>query len=216
MPASCSVSGSVLVHGALILATGGTGLVRAAYSSGKPAYGVGPGNVPAYIDRSADIAAAASAITSSQSFDNGTLCCSEQGLILDKPIAKAFIAELVKRGAHVCDDDETKKLGRLANVGSNAAGWISDEQKESIARGLAEMGQTRTWNLLIDVIAQTGHYGPNAQNLTDFIPEGEKRYWLHIALGRDLIQGDGLPCGTTPGAACQVDVLGTQLEEVTE
>ena len=53
-------------------------------------------------------------------------------------------------------------------------------------RALAELGQTRTWNLLIDVIAQIGHYGPNAQGLTDFIPEGEKRYWLHVALGRDL------------------------------
>ena len=73
------------------------------------------------------------------------------------------------------------------------------EQEQAVARALAEMGQTRTWNLFIDVIAQTGHYGPNAQNLTDFISEGEKRYWLHIALNRD----DGT-------------VLGTQLEEVAE
>jgi hypothetical protein len=96
--------------------------------------------------------------------------------------------------------------GRLANVGSNAAGWTSDEQKESIARALAEMGQTRTWNLLIDVIAQTGKYKPNSQDLTgsNFVVEGEKRYWLHIALGRDL-NSDG-----------SVDVLGTQLEEVVE
>jgi hypothetical protein len=96
--------------------------------------------------------------------------------------------------------------GRLANVGSTAAGWSSDEQKEAIARGLAEMGQTRTWNLLIDVIAQTGKYKPNASDLTgsNFVVEGEKRYWLHIALGRDL-NSDG-----------SVDVLGTQLEEVVE
>jgi hypothetical protein len=89
--------------------------VKAAYSSGKPAYGVGPGNVPAYIDRSADIAWAAEAITSSQSFDNATLCCSEQGLVLDRPIAEKTIAELVKRGAHVCDERETKLLARLCN-----------------------------------------------------------------------------------------------------
>jgi len=89
------------------------------------------------------------------------------------------------------------------------------EQEQAVARALAEMGQTRTWNLFIDVIAQTGHYGPNAQNLTDFTPEGEKRYWLHIALGRDLIQSDGTPC--LPGqTGCQVDVLGSQLEEVAE
>ncbi|HEY4270793.1 MAG TPA: Ig domain-containing protein [Candidatus Udaeobacter sp.] len=76
---------------------------------------------------------------------------------------------------------------------------VNDETKQTIARALADTGQARTWNLMIDVIAQTGHYGPNAQGLTDFILEGEKRYWLHIALDRD----DGT-------------VLGSQLEEVVE
>jgi len=97
--------------------------------------------------------------------------------------------------------------GRLANVGSSAAGWTSDEQKEAIARALAEMGQTRTWNLFIDVIVQTGKYAPGTTDVTQankFTVEGEKRYWLHIALGRDL-NADG-----------SVDVLGTQLEEVIE
>jgi hypothetical protein len=93
--------------------------VKAAYSSGKPAYGVGPGNVPVYVDRSADVAAAAAAITSSQSFDNGTLCCSEQGIVMDKAIAKQLVAELVKRGAHVCDERETEKLARLCNRGGH-------------------------------------------------------------------------------------------------
>lgn len=111
-------TGALMKHKdvALILATGGTGLVTAAYSSGRPAYGVGPGNVPCYVDRSADIPWAAASITASQSFDNATLCCSEQGLVLDAPIAKQLVAELVKRGAHVCDDDETKKLAKLCNV----------------------------------------------------------------------------------------------------
>jgi hypothetical protein len=91
------------------------------------------------------------------------------------------------------------------------------EQEEAIARALAEVGQTRTWNLLIDVIAQTGRYAPDATNVTQankFIVEGEKRYWLHIALGRDLIHADGTPCWD--GVGCQVDVLGSQLEEVVE
>ena len=100
---------------ALILATGGTGLVQAAYSSGKPAYGVGPGNVPVYIDRSADIAAAARHITASQSFDNATLCCSEQALVLDRPIADAFLAEMKRRGAYLCDERETELLAKLCN-----------------------------------------------------------------------------------------------------
>ncbi|MFN0008074.1 MAG: aldehyde dehydrogenase family protein [Planctomycetota bacterium] len=110
-------TGALMKHRdvALILATGGSGLVAAAYSSGKPAYGVGPGNVPAYIDRSADVAWAAQAITSSQSFDNGTLCCSEQGVVLDKPIAGLFLAEMVRRGAHMADERETQLLGRLCN-----------------------------------------------------------------------------------------------------
>jgi acyl-CoA reductase-like NAD-dependent aldehyde dehydrogenase len=114
-------TGALMKHKdvALILATGGTGLVKAAYSSGKPAYGVGPGNVPVYVDRSADLAAAASAIVSSQSFDNATLCCSEQGIVMDRPIVKAFLAELVKRGAHVCDERETEKLARVCNRGGH-------------------------------------------------------------------------------------------------
>src|SRR6185436_16727771 len=69
-----------------------------------------------YIDRSADVAWAAQAITSSQSFDNATLCCSEQGLILDAPIANQLVSELVKRGAYLCNEDETKKLAKLCNV----------------------------------------------------------------------------------------------------
>jgi hypothetical protein len=106
----------------------------------------------------------------------------------------------------VTHTDLTRAIAaRLAAAGGSAIGSTT-EQKESIARALAEMGQTRTWNLLIDVIAETGKYKPNAQNLTgsNFVVEGEKRYWLHIALGRDL-NADGT-----------VDVLGTQLEEVIE
>jgi len=97
-------------------------------------------------------------------------------------------------------------VARLANAVGTTIG-TTEEQKETIARALAEVGQTRTWNLLIDVIAQTGRYSPDATNITQankFIVEGEKRYWLHIALGRDL-NADG-----------SVDVLGTQLEEVIE
>ena len=95
---------------AIILSTGGTGLVKAAYSSGKPAYGVGPGNVPAYVDRSADLVGAAEALISSQSFDNATLCCSEQALVLDRPIAERMLSELAARGAHLCSPDETRML----------------------------------------------------------------------------------------------------------
>jgi hypothetical protein len=95
---------------------------------------------------------------------------------------------------------------RLAGIAGARIG-ASEEQKETIARALAEVGQTRTWNLLIDVIAQTGRYAPGTASITEankFTVEGEKRYWLHVALGRD-VNDDG-----------SVDVLGTQLEEVIE
>ena len=68
---------------AVILATGGTAMVHAAYSSGKPAFGVGPGNVPAYVDRSADVPIAAGRILASKCFDNGTICSSEQAIVAD-------------------------------------------------------------------------------------------------------------------------------------
>ncbi|MGA7273845.1 MAG: hypothetical protein WBX14_03280, partial [Candidatus Udaeobacter sp.] len=91
-------------------------------------------------------------------------------------------------------------VARLVRVGADT-GWTK-EQKEAIARALAEMGQARTWNLMIDVIAQTGKCAPGETDR--FIVQGEKRYWLHIALARDL------------NTDRTVDVLGAQLEEVTE
>ena len=76
-------------------------------------------------------------------------------------------------------------IARLASlVASTPFGAGSEEVKETIARALVEVTQTRTWNLLIDVIAQTGRYAPNAESLSDFVVQGEKRYWLHIAIDR--------------------------------
>jgi acyl-CoA reductase-like NAD-dependent aldehyde dehydrogenase len=111
-------TGALMKHPkvAMILATGGSGLVNAAYSSGKPAYGVGPGNVPVYVDRSADVEQAARWLVESQGFDNGTLCCSEQALVLDRPLAEAMLKALAKRGAHLCNEEETRKLERFCNV----------------------------------------------------------------------------------------------------
>jgi acetaldehyde dehydrogenase (acetylating) len=102
---------------ALILATGGPGLVRAAYSSGKPAIGVGPGNAPAYVEKSAEIEQAAEAIVQSQVFDNGTLCCSEQALVVDASVKQALIAAMKARDAWFCSADEAKKLGALVVKG---------------------------------------------------------------------------------------------------
>ena len=94
----------------LILATGGTGLVKAAYSAGKPAFGVGPGNVPAYVEKTADVAKAVRDILTGTCFDNGTLCSSEQSIVCDEAVKDAVLEELKKQGAHVCSPSEKKLL----------------------------------------------------------------------------------------------------------
>jgi acetaldehyde dehydrogenase (acetylating) len=97
---------------ALILATGGTGLVRAAYSAGKPAFGVGPGNVPTYIEKTADVAKAVKDILTGKCFDNGTLCSSEQSIICDEAVKDAVLDQLKKQGAYVCNPQEKTQLER--------------------------------------------------------------------------------------------------------
>ena len=94
----------------LILATGGTGMVKAAYSSGKPALGVGPGNVPCYIDKTAKLKTSVNDLVMSKSFDNGMICASEQSVIIDKDIQKEFEALMKDAGCYFLSDSETKKL----------------------------------------------------------------------------------------------------------
>jgi acetaldehyde dehydrogenase (acetylating) len=96
----------------VILATGGMGMVRAAYSSGKPAYGVGPGNVPAYVERSADVTGAVRDIFAGTTFDFGTLCSSEQSIICDRAIREEVLAEIEAQDGHVLDSSECEILGR--------------------------------------------------------------------------------------------------------
>lgn len=94
----------------LILATGGPGMVSAAYSSGKPAIGVGAGNAPAVIDESADIILAVNSIIHSKTFDNGMVCASEQSVIVLDKVYEEAKAEFAKRGAYFLNDDEKNKL----------------------------------------------------------------------------------------------------------
>jgi acetaldehyde dehydrogenase (acetylating) len=97
---------------ALILATGGTGLVKAAYSAGKPAFGVGPGNVPSYIEKTADVPKAVRDILTGKCFDNGTLCSSEQAIVCDEAVKDSVLEELKKQGAYVCNSQERTQLER--------------------------------------------------------------------------------------------------------
>ena len=97
----------------IILATGGLGLVKAAYSSGKPAYGVGPGNVPSFIERTAELEKAVKDVIAGKSFDNGTVCASEQSVIADAPVADKVLQLLQQHGCHLCTDDEKARLEKV-------------------------------------------------------------------------------------------------------
>jgi len=97
---------------AMIDATGGRGVVKAAYSSGKPALGVGAGNTPVYLEKSADLDMAVVDIITSKTFDNGTICASEQTLVIDDEIYDAVLQKFAELGAHLCNEKETRLLER--------------------------------------------------------------------------------------------------------
>ena len=104
------LSGMIMREADMILATGGPGMVKAAYSSGKPAIGVGAGNTPAIVDSTADIKLAASSILHSKTFDNGMICASEQSTIVLADVYDEFKAEMQKRGAYFLSPEETDKV----------------------------------------------------------------------------------------------------------
>jgi acetaldehyde dehydrogenase (acetylating) len=109
---------------AVILATGGTPMVRAAHSVGKPAYGVGPGNVPVYVDQSADVDQAARLITASKAFDYSTICATEQSVVADKPIAAQLRERMQAEGAYFVSPEQAQALRALLfreNLVINAA-----------------------------------------------------------------------------------------------
>ena len=120
----------------LILATGGPAMVKAAYSSGKPAIGVGAGNGPAYIHRSADVARAVSCILRSKDFDHGTVCASEQSIIVEKSMEQAVRQEAAKQGFYFMSTDEAGKLAKLL---FRPTGALNPEIVGRPAAKLAEM-----------------------------------------------------------------------------
>jgi acetaldehyde dehydrogenase (acetylating) len=97
----------------VILSTGGSGIVRAAYSSGKPAYGVGPGNVPVLLDKSADVEEAVGKVVQGKSFDFGTVCSSEQAIVAEHGLRERIMAALKARKAFICDAKQTEALAKL-------------------------------------------------------------------------------------------------------
>lgn len=121
----------------IILATGGPGMVNAAYSSGKPALGVGPGNNPAIIDDTADVELSVNSIIHSKTFDNGMICASEQAVIVDKEIAKAFEDYMKANNCYFLNKEETEKLtkfmfpdpskGVYGPLVGKSANWIAEQ-----------------------------------------------------------------------------------------
>ena len=107
---SIELTNEIMRDADIILATGGPGMVKAAYSSGKPALGVGAGNTPAIIDESADILLAVNSVIHSKTFDNGMICASEQSVIVHENIYEAVKKEFIARGCHVCTKEEADKL----------------------------------------------------------------------------------------------------------
>ncbi|MDZ7270273.1 MAG: acetaldehyde dehydrogenase (acetylating) [candidate division KSB1 bacterium] len=142
---------------AIILATGGAGLVKAAYSAGKPAYGVGPGNVPAFIERTADVRKAVADIVASKTFDNGTVCASEQAIIADLPVRDQVIAELRAHRAYFLSPEECQKVaatlvtpeltvrpdcvGRPAHIIAQKAGVVVPQDTSILVAPLEGVGR---------------------------------------------------------------------------
>jgi acetaldehyde dehydrogenase/alcohol dehydrogenase len=130
---SLELTTEVMRNADLILATGGSGMVKSAYSSGKPAVGVGAGNVPAVIHKSADIETAVNSIILSKTFDNGMICASEQSVIIDDAIYEAVKKEFVRRGCYILAPDETKKIRKTIVVNGALNAKIVGQTAETIA-----------------------------------------------------------------------------------
>ncbi len=145
----------------LIDATGGPGAVKAAYSSGKPALGVGPGNTPVYLERTADVSTAVVDIIVSKTFDNGTICASEQTVVIDDEIYDVVLKKFAELGTHICNEKETEMLART--VIDPATGFMQPmavgQRAADIARfaGLAVKPGTK---LLIAPIQGVGREHP--------------------------------------------------------
>ena len=118
----------------IILATGGPGMVKAAYSSGKPALGVGPGNTPAVIDESADITLAVNSIIHSKTFDNGMICASEQSVIVSDKIYDRVREEFMRRGCYLLNPEQTEKVRKTIIINGALNAKIVGQSAHTIAQ----------------------------------------------------------------------------------
>ncbi len=131
---SLELTNEVMKEADCILATGGPGMVKAAYSSGKPALGVGAGNTPVVVDETADILLTVSSIIHSKTFDNGMICASEQSVIVDEKIYDEVKKEFIARGCHVCTKAETDKLRNTIIINGALNARIVGQKAVTIAK----------------------------------------------------------------------------------
>lgn len=163
---------------ALILATGGTPMVKAAHSTGKPAYGVGPGNVPAYVDRSADLEKAARYIVSSKAFDNSTICASEQAVVADKPIAGRLAQLMQQQGAYFTDEHETHLLRSLLFHPDGSMNTATVGKPATYLAALAGFEVPQGTRVLVTRIKKTGKEEPlSREKLTTTLAWYEEDGW---------------------------------------
>ena len=151
---SLELTNQLMREADLILATGGPGMVKAAYSSGKPALGVGPGNTPAIIDDSADILLAVSSVIHSKTFDNGMICASEQSVVVLDGVYDAVKAEFAARGCHMLTAEETDKLRGTILVGGALNAKIVGQSAHTIA-ALAGVDVPESTKILIGEVTST-------------------------------------------------------------
>ncbi|MCI8650181.1 MAG: acetaldehyde dehydrogenase (acetylating) [Anaerotruncus sp.] len=145
----------------LILATGGEAMVRAAYSSGNPALGVGPGNGPAYIEKTADIPLAVKRIFDSKTFDNGTICASEQSIVTDRCICEQVVAEVKRQGGYFLNQQESQQLsGFILRANGTMNPKIVGKSAQQIAQmaGIQVPAQTRVLLSEQTTVSKTNPY----------------------------------------------------------
>jgi acetaldehyde dehydrogenase (acetylating) len=145
---------------AVILATGGIGLVRAAYSSGKPAFGVGPGNVPAFIERTADVPKAVQDILTGKCFDNGTICASEQAVVCDAPIEQAVREQFKAQGAYFVSTSEAAQLAKVVATPQRSLNPAIVGKSVEVIAGMAGLQVPPGTRCLIADVAGVGRDHP--------------------------------------------------------
>ena len=181
----------------VILATGGTGLVRAAYGSGKPAYGVGPGNVPAFIERTADVPKAVADILAGKTFDYGTICSSEQAIVAEESVREGALEECRRQGAYFLSPEEMEKVARLVFLpGSHTPNTKIVGRAATVIAGMAGIQVPPATRVLIARLdpEQVGREFPlSAEKLSPILAfYGVPNLAAGIALCRRLLEFGGL------------------------